>query len=342
MRGDSLGRPRVDAFGPPHTLTWAKYEIGNRKERPDMRSPRTVAPHSYLPFLRGVSHNYAVNATHNAGHYPVRVSSKDPGNVAGKEFTTFNKVIYCYYVNYCFAEGLQRTSKLASEVLLYLFHSKPEYKGKPSSVIRILHRCLQSGTYRFPEPETLFEDALEILRTVPAATSWLTDKGAAKTVEDGDQFRSFQNAVEQGIRNVASKGSRLFKKGSIDSREMWAKVDPWRKRRCYVFLARHFLKRPNYASFNNFRFKDYVERLRLIKTYNAAYRFDPDGIIDLPVPEGWGETLTTSGDSVVAGPVLSSPSPDKPLEYDSDQEEWVEVISIDVICPYVHLRVSLC
>ena len=52
MRGDSLGRPRVDAFGPPRTLTWAKYEVGNRKERPDMRSPRTVAPHSYLPFLR--------------------------------------------------------------------------------------------------------------------------------------------------------------------------------------------------------------------------------------------------------------------------------------------------
>ena len=176
MRGDSLGRPRVDAFGPPHTLTWAKYEVGNRKERPDMRSPRTVAPHSYLPFLRGVSHNYAINATHNAGHYPVRVSGTDPDNVGGKEFTTFNKAVYCYYVNYCFSEGLQRTSKLASEVLLYLFHSKPEYKGKPSSVIRILHRCLQSGTYRFPEPETLFEDALQILRTVPAATSWLTDK----------------------------------------------------------------------------------------------------------------------------------------------------------------------
>ena len=78
----------------------------------------------------------------------MRVSADDPDNLSNKVFESYPKVLYFYYVNYCLAKCLETTSKEAREVLLYLFYAKPEYKGKNVPCVNIIHRCMQSGTYR--------------------------------------------------------------------------------------------------------------------------------------------------------------------------------------------------
>ena len=64
--GDKEGRPRILSTD---VMTWKKYAAGNKRSRPGMVSPRTVAPHTYCPHLRGVSHNYAIVQTRNAGEH---------------------------------------------------------------------------------------------------------------------------------------------------------------------------------------------------------------------------------------------------------------------------------
>ena len=62
--GDQEGRPRILSTD---VLRWKDYNPGKKRNRPGMVSPRTVAPHTYCPHLRGVSHNYAIVQTRNAG-----------------------------------------------------------------------------------------------------------------------------------------------------------------------------------------------------------------------------------------------------------------------------------
>ena len=38
-----------------------------------------------------------------------------------------------------------------------------------------------------------------------------------------------------------------------------------------IFLLRYFRKDPNYTSFQDFRMKDHIQRIRIIKTYEARY-----------------------------------------------------------------------
>ena len=64
IHGDSNGRPRIVSTD---KLVWKAYKAGKKRDRPGMVSPRTVSPHTYVPFLRGVSHNYAIVQTRNAG-----------------------------------------------------------------------------------------------------------------------------------------------------------------------------------------------------------------------------------------------------------------------------------
>ena len=68
--GDKEGRPRILSTD---VLHWNNYKAGNKRDRPGMVSPRTVAPHTYCPHLRGVSHNYAIVQTRNAGAHVLMI-----------------------------------------------------------------------------------------------------------------------------------------------------------------------------------------------------------------------------------------------------------------------------
>lgn len=66
--------------------------------------------------VQQVSHNFAINATRNAGFFPVTVSADDPENLSNKNISNYDKVLVHYFVNYCLAESLEVTSKEAREV----------------------------------------------------------------------------------------------------------------------------------------------------------------------------------------------------------------------------------
>ena len=85
--GDRYGRPVLTSSD---VLVWKKYSAGDKKNRPTMQSPRTHNAHNYLPFVRSVSHNYAINELRNLGSFPVRVEATETTPV----FSNFNQVIY--------------------------------------------------------------------------------------------------------------------------------------------------------------------------------------------------------------------------------------------------------
>ena len=189
--------------------------------------------------------------------------------------------------------------------------------------------------YRFIQPENLFKDALKILRENEEAPGWLKDKGKDK-VDGFDLYVRFQNSVEQGIRNVALSGSRLFKKGDISSRKNWENVDTWRKRRCHTFLARYFLQRPSYKAYYKFKFEDYVERVLLFKTYDVRHLPMSSGTSEekftIPDPDCWGTgspAVPTSSDTgadntnVSFDTVQSESNPQ--MQWDSDNDVFVQV-----------------
>ena len=135
-----------------------------------------VSSYLSLFFHAAVSHNYAINELRNRGCYPVKVSADDPDNLSRKIFSTYNKCLYLYWIYYCYAEGIHPSDGMARQVLLYLFFSTPKVNSKLTTCVHVLHNCLQAGTYRFPNPESLFETVLEILRENPEAVEWLTDR----------------------------------------------------------------------------------------------------------------------------------------------------------------------
>ena len=117
---------------------------------------------------------------------------------------------------------------------------------KPRPVINVVHHCMQAGTYRFQNPEKTFAEVLTILRQNSAAVEWLTDRGT-NNVEDVPEYKNFVDALEQGIRNVALSGSRLFKKGSIKTKTSWQRVDKWRKVHVVLFILRYVMSLCQYA-----------------------------------------------------------------------------------------------
>ena len=136
--------------------------------------------------------------------------------------------------------------------------------------------------------------------------------------------------VEEGIRNIAAlRGSKQIRNNALATRQSWEDVDIWRKRQCYCFAARHYLKCENYQPYHNFLWKDAVQRERLIKTFNVRHRPLTDGSDSshfartfTPAVAGWDDGNPESdGDTRWDAPAAAQPAPTQ--EWDSDQEEWV-------------------
>ena len=108
-------------------LNWSNYVGGKRSgyDRRGMLSPRVHTKHTYLPFLRGISHNKAINELRNLGMYPVntRPTGTHP------TYNNYNSVLYSYWVFYCEAEGYNKHHEMARRVLLYVFYAQVEFKG---------------------------------------------------------------------------------------------------------------------------------------------------------------------------------------------------------------------
>ena len=70
-------------------------------------------------------------------------------NMHNKVYCNYPKCLRYYWLHYCKAEGLHPTHQVARTILLYLFYAKPMFQGKEVPCIHIIHRCMQSGTYRY-------------------------------------------------------------------------------------------------------------------------------------------------------------------------------------------------
>ena len=164
----------------------------------------------------------------------------------------------------------------------------------------------------------------------------------------------FRNAIEQGIRNVALSGSRLFRTGSIATREKWQATDIWRKHRCVLFITRYFHKSENYSYFHNFRMRDHLQRERVIKTYDARHRLMTTGVsdtkYDLLDPPGWGDAPPPAAESTAAAAVSAAAAAAGPAAteedvdciWDSDKEEWIKVCLSSCLCVCVLMLMCVC
>lgn len=145
-KGNRHGQPRV-FHGESLDFT-TLYKLPAKKDRSNnMLSPTASTPHPHLPFTRRVSHNAAITKLRNAGYWPHAVSAKNCPT--GEPYNNFIKVGYKYWIEYCLAEGLTRSSERGRKVLLYIFYAEPMFRGKNSPVMRVIHTCMTSGTHRF-------------------------------------------------------------------------------------------------------------------------------------------------------------------------------------------------
>ena len=110
-------------------------------------------------------------------------------------------------------------------------------------------------------------------------------------------------------------------------------VDKWRKHKCVLFIHRYFLKSQNYQYFYNFSFDDYVQRNRVIKTYNVRHLSMTEGksvsTFGLPDEKEWTPEDENQTDpmTVASGPTTDSGTTELgktdlgTLRYDSEEEE---------------------
>ena len=123
-----------------------------------------------------------------------------------------------------------------------------------------------------------------------------------------------------------------------------------------VLCVRTFMDQPNYLPFYKFRFSDYIQRVNVIKTYNVRHLPMTQGksteryLLDDP-PE-WDVNDAATGDdpepaAAAAAVAAADTTPAQPhLEYDSEQDEWIEVHFICPnacnTCPVASIYLSYC
>jgi len=111
-------------------------------------------------------------------------------------------------------------------------------------------------------------------------------------------------------------------------------VEIWRKRQCYIWIARYVLEQGNYNAYYNFLWEDHVQRERLIKTFNMRHAPLTDGSNKstfartfVPAEPGWdedGDDSDVNSDIPASGPSHDASGPSHTeLEWDSDNETWV-------------------
>lgn len=197
------------------------------------------------------------------------------------------------------------------------------------------------------------------MRTNKRAVKWFTDMGE-DDVEDDPEYLLFKRAMERCWRAVARSGSRLFKKGSLASRENWENADPWRFHRMEMFVLRYALKQKNYQPFYDFKFSDYNQRKRVVATWLIRFADLTDC---LPDEEAWGnvndeedeEDVPSLAPSAGAASAASANSTEAAMVWDDELNVFVKVstslsvslryyvcvLTLLCVCPYSIMRVSL-
>ena len=146
---------------------------------------------------------------------------------------------------------------------------------------------------------------------------------------------TFLCAVEKGLRSF---GSEKFAMGTyaMDSETEWysARLN-WKKRECYIAMARHKLLGADagYGKYIHFRWYDYVSRNLMMRTFNARhlpYSTGKKSLTGLADPKRWASPINRrkrkrgETPSSVAADLSSPASAASGASWDSEEGMWVE------------------
>ena len=143
-------------------------------------------------------------------------------------------------------------------------------------------------------------------------------------------------AVEMGLRSFGSD-RYAFGTFAMDTEEEWHKRDLiWRKRECYIAMARHVLGLGGYGKYIHFRWDDFLSRSNMTKTFNKRhlpYSMGEDTLDGLVDPPEWSNGVTRRKRKRYAVTEMSPSSVDSvgtPTStaamavWDSEEDKWVE------------------
>ena len=139
--------------------------------------------------------------------------------------------------------------------------------NKERTPIAVLHRKIQTGMHRFTSVEKIekhWDKLFSLLDQHPEWEEYLQDKGT------GDAPVEYLVAVEEGLRNFG-KEQAAFGKFAMDSLKEWVVVARFKKRECYIAMARHRLGLGGYAKYQHFRWSDYESRSNMTKAFDKRH-----------------------------------------------------------------------
>lgn len=87
--------------------------------------------------------------------------------------------LYWYWVHYCYAEGLNRSSERAKSMLMFLFYGHYTFRGGKTPIVHAIRKSVMSGRYRFAmtKNQETYELFAKTLDDHPEWEQFLEDKG---------------------------------------------------------------------------------------------------------------------------------------------------------------------
>ena len=151
--------------------------------------------------------------------------------------------------------GLSRSSDLAREVLVYLFHGKCPVREtqrgqKRSSIIFELRRQYMHGLNVFSKATLSFQKFVNYLALVPQQKMGLTDPKFETTSE-------FVVYAELGLRTFAMTSNRPLGKHAMRSAKDWGQVHLWKKRETWVHVGLDILRTGSLSRWTSFKWSDH-------------------------------------------------------------------------------------
>ena len=217
---------------------------------------------------------------------------------------------------------------------MYLCYGKGKLEKKWAPVMSIFHRKLQVGLHRFTGEKKIkkhWSQLFKLFETDPDLKDFLTDKGEAEAPIE------YLVTVEQGLRSFG-KDKFAFGTFAMDSETEWHDSSlNWRKRECFISMARYVLGLGGYAKYIHFRWSDFVSRSVMTKTFNnrhVQYSSGESRLTELSNPAEWDSPLnrrkrkrsqdqdTPSSSSTGESPAASTSA--AAVTWDSEEGEWVE------------------
>ena len=148
-------------------------------------------------------------------------------------------------------------------------------------------------------------------------------------------------AVEEGLRSFGTE-KHAFGKFAMDNETEWhnQKLN-WKKRECFIAMARYVSKVKSYSKYIHFKWSDFVTRSQMTKTFNnrhLPYSTGRSRLKELLVPKNWSSPVdrrkrkrSSNEESDTTPCVVTDVIDESPaktvtdnLTWDSEEDEWVQ------------------